>query len=154
MPRHTFDAKLVRPEGVGTWTYLDLPFDAVAAFGQKGQIRVKGTVNGCAYRSTAMPHGDGRHYLVVNKTIRAAAAAQAGATVHVVMEADSARRAVKVPADFTKALAANAAAQAEFKRFPYSHRKEIIDWICAAKRAETRQRRIAKAIERLAAGSA
>jgi len=123
MDKHTFEAKLIRPEGVGIWTYIDLPLDAVAAFGQKGHVKVKGTVNGHAYRSTAIRHRDGRHYLVVNRTIRVAAGAEAGATVHVVMEADTAKRTVAVPVDFTKAQIANASAKKEFKAFPYSHQK-------------------------------
>jgi Domain of unknown function (DUF1905)/Bacteriocin-protection, YdeI or OmpD-Associated len=154
MTRHTFEAKLIRPAGVGTWTYVDLPFDALEAFGKKGQVKVKGSVNGHAYRSTAMPHGNGRHYMVVNKTIRDAVGAAAGGTVHIVMEADTAKRTVAVPVDFKRAQAANAAAKKEFKGFPYSHQKEIVDWICDAKRAETRKRRIALAIVRLAAGTA
>jgi Domain of unknown function (DUF1905)/Bacteriocin-protection, YdeI or OmpD-Associated len=154
MTRHSFQAKLIRPEGIGTWTYIDLPFDAVTAFGKKGQVRVQGTIDGQAYRSTAMPHGDGRHYLVVNRTIRDAAGADVGSTVHVVMEVDSAKRTVTVPADFTRALAANPAAKKEFKGFPYPHQKEMVEWIRDAKRAETRKRRIALAIERLAAGTA
>jgi Domain of unknown function (DUF1905)/Bacteriocin-protection, YdeI or OmpD-Associated len=154
MTRHTFEAKLIRPAGVGTWPYVDLPFDALEAFGKKGQVKVKGSVNGHAYRSTAMPHGNGRHYMVVNKTIRDAVGAAAGGTVHIVMEADTAKRTVAVPVDFKRAQAANAAAKKEFKGFPYSHQKEIVDWICDAKRAETRKRRIALAIVRLAAGTA
>ena len=101
-----------------------------------------------------MPHGNGCHYMVVNKTIGDAVGAAAGGTVHIVMEADTAKRTVAVPVDFKRALAANAAAKKEFKGFPYSHQKEIVDWICDAKRAETRKRRIALAIVRLAAGTA
>lgn len=38
---YEFEATLFRPEGVGTWTYLNVPFDVEAEFGTKGQVRVK-----------------------------------------------------------------------------------------------------------------
>jgi Bacteriocin-protection, YdeI or OmpD-Associated/Domain of unknown function (DUF1905) len=152
MTKHSFVAKLVRPEGVGTWAYMDLPFDAVAAFGENG--RVKGTVNVQPYRSTAMPQGDGRQYMVVNKTIREAPGAVEGGTVQVVMEGDTAKRKGRVPPDFNKSLAANEAAKATSKRYTYWHQKEIVEWISGAKRAETRKRRIGLAIEKLADGTA
>jgi uncharacterized protein YdeI (YjbR/CyaY-like superfamily) len=101
-----------------------------------------------------MLHGDGRHYMVVNKTIREAPGAVDGGTVQVVMEGDTAKRKIRVPPDFNKSLTANEAAKATFKRYTYSHQKEIVEWISGAKRAEARKRRIGLAIEKLADGTA
>ena len=36
-----------------------------------------------------------------------------------------------------------------FDSLPYSHRKEYVDWIVEAKRPETRQRRVEKAVAML-----
>ena len=65
MTKQTFDATLVRPPGVGTWTYLNVPFNVADEFGTKGQLKVKGSVNGVPFRGSLLPQGDGRHYLVV-----------------------------------------------------------------------------------------
>jgi uncharacterized protein YdeI (YjbR/CyaY-like superfamily) len=59
---------------------------------------------------------------------------------------------VRVPADLKKALAGNARARAAFERFPPSHRREYVEWIEEAKRAETRARRLATAVEWMAEG--
>jgi hypothetical protein len=147
MTVHTFEAPLKRPEGVGTWTYVDIPFDILAAFGAKGQIKVKGTVNGCPFRSSARPHGDGSHYLVVNQTIRAAIGATQGDVVQVDLEPDTGPRTVEVPADLAGALQADAAAQQAFTRLPYSHQKEYVDYLESAKRPETRQKRVIQIVE-------
>jgi len=40
VPKHRFEAVLQRPEGVGTWTFLDIPFNVEEAFGSKGQAFV------------------------------------------------------------------------------------------------------------------
>ena len=59
---------------------------------------------------------------------------------------------VEVPADLAAALRENAAARETFARFPPGHRREYIDWIVDAKRAETRTKRLAQTIEWLAEG--
>lgn len=58
----------------------------------------------------------------------------------------------KVPDDLRKALAKNASARAAFKCFSPSHRREYVEWIEEAKRAETRARRLATAIEWMTEG--
>ena len=46
MGGYSFEAVLVKPEGVGTWTFLGIPIEVSAMFGSKGQVKVKGTING------------------------------------------------------------------------------------------------------------
>jgi uncharacterized protein YdeI (YjbR/CyaY-like superfamily) len=57
-----------------------------------------------------------------------------------------------LPDDFAAALAAAPAALATFDSFPPGQRREYVDWVLDAKRAETRQKRIAQAVEWLADG--
>lgn len=57
-----------------------------------------------------------------------------------------------VPSYFTAALKKNKKANAAFDAFSYSHKKEYVEWITDAKTDETRQRRIATALEWLAEG--
>lgn len=65
----------------------------------------------------------------------------------------AARRAeLAVPADLTAALKRNGKARRAFEDFSYSHKKEYVEWITEAKREETRQRRLATAIQWLAGG--
>lgn len=58
----------------------------------------------------------------------------------------------KVPPDLAAALKKNKAAAATFEQFSPSHRREYVDWIVEAKREETRQKRLATALEWLAQG--
>ena len=59
---------------------------------------------------------------------------------------------VETPEDLRAALACNPAAEATFDGFPPSRRREYADWIIAAKRPETRAKRIAQAVEWMAEG--
>ena len=57
---------------------------------------------------------------------------------------------VTVPADFQVALNDNPVALQIFNNFAYTHRKEYVRWIEEAKKQETRENRIVKAVERIA----
>lgn len=58
----------------------------------------------------------------------------------------------EVPVNLAAALKRNKAAAATFKAFPAGQQREYVEWITEAKRDETRQRRLAQAIEWLAEG--
>jgi uncharacterized protein YdeI (YjbR/CyaY-like superfamily) len=58
----------------------------------------------------------------------------------------------EVPGDLAAALDKDKAAKATFDGFPPSCKREYIDWIVEAKREETRAKRVAQAVEWMAAG--
>jgi uncharacterized protein YdeI (YjbR/CyaY-like superfamily) len=62
------------------------------------------------------------------------------------------KREARVPADLQKALARNAKARAAFAAFSPSHRREYVEWLEEAKRPETREKRVATAVEWMAEG--
>jgi uncharacterized protein YdeI (YjbR/CyaY-like superfamily) len=59
---------------------------------------------------------------------------------------------VEAPAEFTAALKKNKAANAAYAALSPSCKREYAEWIAEAKRPETRQRRIAQAVEWIAEG--
>lgn len=59
---------------------------------------------------------------------------------------------LEMPADLVRLLAANPAAHAQFDAFPPSARREYLEWIAEAKRAETRATRLQTTVEWVAAG--
>jgi uncharacterized protein YdeI (YjbR/CyaY-like superfamily) len=61
---------------------------------------------------------------------------------------------IKVPAYFTAALKKNKKAAAAFEGFPPSHKRDYLEWITEAKTEETRDRRMAQAIEWISEGKA
>jgi uncharacterized protein YdeI (YjbR/CyaY-like superfamily) len=59
---------------------------------------------------------------------------------------------LEVPPDFARALRAVRTARRSFDALAPSYRRQYLGWIAQAKRPETRARRIAQAVERLAQG--
>ncbi len=143
--RQEFQACLQARGPHGAWVSLTVPFDVAKLFGTKGRVSVHGTVNGCPYRNSLMPNGDGTHSMMVNKELRAGAGASAGDVVDVVMEKDVAARTVQVPPELAACLAADSQAGAVFASLSVSHRAEFAEWVGAGKKPETRATRAAKA---------
>ena len=67
-------------------------------------------------------------------------------------KANGEKKELVVPGYFTAALGKNKKAKTAFEAFSYSHKKEYVEWITEAKTEETRQRRMATAVEWLAEG--
>ena len=63
-----------------------------------------------------------------------------------------AKRSLETPAEFTTALQRNKKAAAVFAAFSSSCKREYVEWIVEAKRQETRDKRIATAVEWIAEG--
>lgn len=128
------------------------PVDVPEFFGTRARVPVRGTINGYPFRSSLMPMG-GCHRMPVNKTLRDGAGARPGDIVDVVMERDEEKRTVEAPAVLKKAWAKNKVAKANWEKMAFTHKKEIALWIEAAKKEETRARRVAKAMEVLEKGT-
>jgi uncharacterized protein YdeI (YjbR/CyaY-like superfamily) len=75
-----------------------------------------------------------------------------GDTAEVVLERDDAPREVEVPEALATALGGDEDARAAFESLPFTHRKEYAQWIAGAKRDETRERRVEKALAMLRGG--
>ena len=64
----------------------------------------------------------------------------------------SAKMPIPMPPEFEAALAKSKVAHATFEALPPSCRREYLEWITTAKRPETREKRIAGAVDMLAEG--
>ena len=151
MAQKTFKAKLSAEGERRAWTILKLPFRVEKVWGTRARMRVRGTINGVAYRSTIFPLRGGKHLMMVSKEMQVGANAEPGDTVKVVMQPDTAPRVVKVPPELKRALAKNKAAKQAFAKMPYPHQKEYVEAIVEAKKPETRARRIAGALKLMVA---
>jgi len=126
--------------------------EQVAAVGEGAKrFPVRATVNGYTWRATVTRMG-GEFLLGFSRAVREEAGAEAGDTVELELELDTAPREVEVPESLAGALADDPAARAAFEALAYTHRKEYARWVQEAKRDETRQRRVAQAIRMLHEG--
>ncbi|GLZ78481.1 hypothetical protein Afil01_32880 [Actinorhabdospora filicis] len=127
---------------------LEVPPEIVEALGGGARPPVTITLNGHTWKSrVAIMRG--RHLLGLSNANRTAADVAIGEEVDVEIELDTEPRVIAEPEDLTKALDADPAARAAWDRLAYSHKREHVRAIESAKKPETRQRRIDKAITTL-----
>src|SRR4051794_6095029 len=134
-----------------TATGIRVPPEVVAALGSGKRQAVRVTINGYTFRNSVAPLG-GEYMVGVSAEVREAAEVAAGDEVDVDIELDTEPREVTVPPDFAEALDADAEARQFFDGLSYSNKRRFVLPIEEAKTAETRQRRIAKAISTLHEG--
>jgi hypothetical protein len=149
MPEQRFTAELA-DSGRGGGRWLEVPFDPKEVFGE-ARAPVAGTLNGSPFRGRLSVYG-GKTYLGLNKETRDAAGIDVGDKVDVVLDRDDAPREVEIPNELLVAFERDTAAKAAFDQMAFTHRKEYARWIAEAKKEETRERRVAKALEMLKAG--
>jgi bifunctional DNA-binding transcriptional regulator/antitoxin component of YhaV-PrlF toxin-antitoxin module len=144
-----FPARLVRPTGVGTWTFALVPASVQRDAALRPRMRVVGTVDGAPFRSSLMPRGRGTVFIVIPQPLRERIGKSAGQTVEVALRPDPRPVVLRVPPDVTRALGS---ARTRFDRLAPSHRKAFLVWIADAKHPETRVRRIAETVRMVRSG--
>jgi hypothetical protein len=126
--------------------------DDVATVGEGAKrFPVAATINGYTFRNTVTRMG-GEFLLGLNRAVREAARVEAGDTVDVHIELDTAPREVDVPEALASALAGDRVAKDRYDAMSYTHRKEYARWIAEAKKEETRDRRVTQALAMLREG--
>ena len=131
--------------GSATRTGIVVPPEAVAALGAGARPPVLVELDGYAYRSTVAVMG-GQHMVSVSAVVRAATGLSAGDPVQVRLTVADTPRDVDVPADLAAALDADPQAGAFFSTLSNSLQRYHVDQVVSAKTAETRQRRIDRAL--------
>ncbi len=135
----------------GNTTGIEVPDEVVEALdaGKRPAVHVK--VGDFAYRSTIARMG-GVYMISLSAERREAAGVAAGDEVDIELELDTEVREVVVPPDLATALDADPEAKRFFESLSYSNKSRHVLAVEGAKTAETRQRRIEKAVETLRAG--
>jgi uncharacterized protein YdeI (YjbR/CyaY-like superfamily) len=144
-----FDAVLERMRSRLNWVIIRIPFDAAKIFGVRGQIKVKGTINGYPFRSSLFPTGEGGHILLVNKRMQKQGRVTAGANAGFEIELDSEERVATIPEPLERILAEDRPFRRWYDQLNHSTRSEIAKWVNEPKSAEARGRRSEQIAERL-----
>jgi uncharacterized protein YdeI (YjbR/CyaY-like superfamily) len=145
----SFKAALERmPSNLG-WVIARIPLDVHKVWGVRGMLKVKGEINGFAFRTSLFPTGKGDHYLLVNKRMQAGADARPGTIARFRLEPDTEKRVATVPAELQRILNEERSFRRWFAQLNYSARKWISDWITQVKSPKARVRRAEQVAEQL-----
>ena len=129
----------------GNNTGIEVPGDLIEQLAAGKRPPVLVNVNGYEYRNTVAVMG-GRHMISISAAVRNATGLKGGDPIRVTLTVADTAREVNVPLDFAAALATDERAGAFFGKLSNSMQRYHVDNINGAKSADTRQRRIDKAI--------
>lgn len=131
-----------------TATGIQIPDEVIAKLGAGRKPAVRITINGFTYRSTVAVM-NGRFMVGINADNREKAKVAGGDIIDVGIALDTEVREVAVPDDFREVLERELDLKRAFDGLSYTKRRVIAEAIAGAKTAETRERRIEKAVRDL-----
>src|SRR5579864_3224992 len=98
----SFRATLERIQSRLGWTIIRIPFDVGKTWGTRGQLRVKGQINGFAFRTSLFPARGQGHILLVNKRMQKGGDARQGISAQFHLEPDLEERVAIVPPELKR----------------------------------------------------
>jgi uncharacterized protein YdeI (YjbR/CyaY-like superfamily) len=129
------------------WIIARVPFAPEKVWKERQGKRVKGTINGFAFRTSLFGSKAKGYCVLVNKSMQKAAQAFAGDMAAFALEPDLEERKAAVPPELRRLLKQDRALARWFDALNYSMRKYMADMVSASKTAAIRQRRADQLVE-------
>lgn len=146
----TFTA-LLQPLGEQLrWVIARVPFDIAMAWPERNGHRVRGEINGFAFRRSLFPEKGGKaDFLVVNRKMQAGAKASLGERVRITLEPDLEERGSEMPIDLQRALKGARGLRKYFEAMNPSMQKWVTIQIEEPKSTASRRNRAERIAETL-----
>ena len=145
-----FEATL---HAIDKWTIVRLPEKASEQLPSRGQVAVRGTIDGHEFQTVLEPDGCSGHWMRVDEQLQRAAAISAGDTAALEIEPVRDWPEPNVPQDFETALAAAPQKiQDLWNDITPMARWEWVRWVNATKNPDTRRRRVEVSISKMNSG--
>jgi len=149
-PTIRFDATL---SAIDSRTILRLPEKASRKLPSRGQVAVKGTINGHGFQTVLEPDGNFGHWMRIERKLQQTAALDAGDTATLEIQTLKDWPEPNVPQDLEKALAAAPQTiQDLWKGITPMARWEWVRWVNATPNPDTRKRRVEVSISKMKSG--
>jgi uncharacterized protein YdeI (YjbR/CyaY-like superfamily) len=148
--KKSFTATLSPLHNALGWVIARIPFDVAKAWPERRRLRVRGEIEGFAFRSSlfVFPGGQG-HFLLVNKKMQASAHARVGSRVRIRLEPDLEERKAIIPKELAASLKADRLLRKWFDGLSDYSRRSFCAMVDEAKSPETRQRQADRIAELL-----
>ena len=150
VPTIRFEATL---HTIDRWTILRLPKHASGKLPSRGQVAVRGTINGHGFQTVLEPDGSFGHWMRIDGKLKQSAGLAAGDTPTLEIESLKDWPEPNVPHDVETALAAAPQKiQDLWKGITPMARWEWVRWVNATPNADTRKRRVEVSISKMKSG--
>lgn len=141
-----------KPYAIGDWIVLRLPKEESAKLPSRGQVMVKGTINGYAFQTALEPDGDWSHWLHVDESMQKMAQVKVGEPAELAIDSTKDWPEPNIPADWQETIDTNAEVRARWEAVTPMARWEWLRWIASTNNPDTRKHRIEVSCSKLLAG--
>lgn len=147
----SFKATLEKMQDTLGWTIVHVPFDPATVWSEKIRQRVKGTVNGFAFRTSLFPvtGKNGTYFMLVNREMQQGGKVSLGHVASFTLEPDLDPRPAALPEELDALLDEEPGLRTFYESFTEYMRREIGKWVLGVKSDEARLRRGQQMAERL-----
>jgi hypothetical protein len=146
-----FEAVLEKGDRALGWTIARVPFVPGDVWPKMVRLRVRGTVNGFAFRTSLFPQAGGGFYLLVNRAMQSGGHVGVGKMAEFRLEPDMEAREAELPDELAVLLEDEPGLRAWYDELTEYPRRELGKWVLGVKGDEARMRRAEQAAERLLA---
>ncbi|MBK7086098.1 MAG: DUF1905 domain-containing protein [Flavobacteriales bacterium] len=154
-PKRTivFTAPMEKMSGQFAWSYLEFPHDVEQLFGRRGNVRVKGTINGVPVDRALMPTKSGYHIIILGSDLRRAAKLKkAGDLAQVEVWLNTEPTKLELPEELAETLDFLPEMKVAWDQLNPGMRRSMCYWVGSAKTVATRAKRVAELLLRLETG--
>jgi hypothetical protein len=131
------------------WTIARVPFRPQDVWASRRGMRVRGTINGYAFRTSLFGSATKGYCVLVNKVMQKESGTRPGQSAEFVLEPDLGERELYVPPELAKVLKQDRAMTRWFEALSPSTKKYLADEVGKPKNAETRKSRAERVAERI-----
>jgi uncharacterized protein YdeI (YjbR/CyaY-like superfamily) len=146
-----FESVLEKGDKALGWTIARVPFDPAKVWKKRVRLRVKGTVNGFAFRTSLFPIATGGYFLLVNQKMQKGGDVRAGEIAEFQLEPDMEPRKAEMPDELAVLLDEEPGLREWYDELTEYTRRMICGLVGDAKNEETRLRRAEQWAETLLA---
>jgi uncharacterized protein YdeI (YjbR/CyaY-like superfamily) len=133
------------------WTIARIPFDPARTWKQMLRLRVRGDINGFAFRTSLFPDPRGGFHILVNRAMQQNAGVKLGDTAVFRLEPDLEPREAELPDELAVLLDEEPGLHDWYNTLTEYTRREIGKWVMGVKSDGARMRRAEQMAERLLA---
>ena len=145
----SFRAVLERGDKALGWTIAKVPFSPADVWPEMIRLRVRGEMNGVAFRTSLFPDPRGGFYLLVNRGLQHEGGVNLGGAADFVLQPDLEERPAELPDELALLLEDEPGLRSWYDGLSEYTRREIGKWCHGAKGDAAKMRRAEQMAERL-----
>lgn len=138
-----------RSTSIGGNHFVAVPYSVTKFFGERGSVRVFGTVNGIEVDRALIPDGEGGHHIIIGTDVRKKLKAVEGTKLVIDIYRNPNPTDVDIPEELTEAINMEPEAIRKFAKMTPGMKRNMAYWVKSGKLPETRAKRAVEILRRI-----